>query len=154
MFSTGMVSSAFLHFTCWEIGNEHFPTRCSYFSFQFPVASVAYNTIIYGVWAFCCCCWFGPGFFFLSGLGIAFFYNLNASFFYVLNALFFCVLSKQATFFCDLFLGFWRLMRPKRTMRSFASFLKNINVAFFWNNICTTLFLWSQTCLIWTFYIW
>ena len=48
--------------------------------------------------------------------------GLGTAFFYVLNALFFCVLLKHATFFCILFSIFWQLMKPKRTMRSFAFF--------------------------------
>ena len=50
------------------------------------------------------------------------FSGLGTVFFYVLNASFFCVLLKHATFFCILFSSFWRLMRPKRTMRSFVFF--------------------------------
>ena len=46
-----------------------------------------------------------------SGLGTAFFYLLSASFFYVL--------LKNTTFFYVLFSCFWRLMKPKRTMRFF-----------------------------------
>ena len=49
--------------------------------------------------------------------------GLGTTFFYILNASFFCVLLKHATFFYVLFSSFWRLMRPKRTMRSF---LKNV----------------------------
>ena len=50
------------------------------------------------------------------------FTGLGTAFFYVLNASFFCVLLKHTTFFCVLFSSFWGLMRPKRTMRSFAFF--------------------------------
>ena len=39
---------------------------------------------------------------------------------------FFCVLLMNPTFFCVLFSSFWRLIKPKRTMRSFAFFLKNV----------------------------
>ena len=48
--------------------------------------------------------------------------GLGTAFFYVLNALFFCALLKHTTFFCILFSSFWRLMKPKRMMRSFAFF--------------------------------
>ena len=49
-----------------------------------------------------------------SGLGTAFFYVLNASFF--------CVLLEHAMFFWVLFSSFLLLMKPKRTMHSFAFF--------------------------------
>ena len=55
-----------------------------------------------------------PGCYHWAGLGTAFFS--------VLNVPFFSVLLKNATFFCILFLSFWRLMKPKRTMHSFAFF--------------------------------
>ena len=48
--------------------------------------------------------------------------GLGTAFFYVLNASFFCGLLKQAKFFCVLFSSFWRLMKPKITMRYFAFF--------------------------------
>ena len=48
----------------------------------------------------------------------------RTTFFYVLNASFFCILLNHATFFYVLFSSFWRLMRPKRTMRSFAKDVK------------------------------
>ena len=50
--------------------------------------------------------------------------GLGTAFFSVLNAPFFSVLLKNATFFCILFLSFWRLMKPKRMMRSFAKNVK------------------------------
>ena len=48
--------------------------------------------------------------------------GLGTAFFYVLNALFFCILLNHATFFYVLFSSFWGLMRPKRTMPTFAFF--------------------------------
>ena len=45
-------------------------------------------------------------------------------FFSVLNVPFFSVLLKNATFFSVIFLSFWRLMKPKRTLRSFPFFCK------------------------------
>ena len=57
--------------------------------------------------------------------------GLGTAFFSVLNVSFFSVLLKNATFFSVLFLRFWRLMKPKRTMRSFAKNVKNAkNVTF------------------------
>ena len=50
--------------------------------------------------------------------------GLGTTFFCVLNASFFCVLLKNAMFFYVLFSSFWQLMRPKRTMHSFAFFSK------------------------------
>ena len=50
------------------------------------------------------------------------FAGLGTTFSYVLNASLFCVLLKSTTFFYVLFLSFCQLMRPKRTMCSFALF--------------------------------
>ena len=50
--------------------------------------------------------------------------GLGTAFFCVQHATFFCVLLKNATFFFAFFSNFWRLMKPKRMLRSFAFFLK------------------------------
>ena len=49
---------------------------------------------------------------------------LGTVFFCVLNASFFCIHLKNATFFYILVSNFLRLMKPKRTLRSFALFWK------------------------------
>ena len=48
--------------------------------------------------------------------------GLCTAFLYVLNAWFFCVPLKHTTFFAFFFSSFWRIMKSKRTMSSFAFF--------------------------------
>ena len=61
---------------------------------------------------------------FVRNLNIPLHAGLGTAFFCVRHATFFCILLKNATFFFAFFSNFWRLMKPKRTLRSFAFYLK------------------------------
>ena len=69
---------------------------------------------------------------FVRNLNIPLHAGLGTAFFCVRHATFFCDLLKNATFFFAFFSNFWRLMKPKRTLRSFAFYLKEC--AFFQKN--------------------
>ena len=69
---------------------------------------------------------------FVRNLNISLHAGLGIAFFCVRHATFFCVLLKNATFFFAFFSNFWRLMKLKRMLRSFAFFLKEC--AFFQKN--------------------
>ena len=69
---------------------------------------------------------------FVQNLNIPLHAGLGTVFFCVRHATFFCVLLKNATFFFAFFSNFWRLMKLKRMLRSFAFFLKER--AFFQKN--------------------